>query len=821
MGEKVAKTAIPVTPKIKLRTRNFTLSSQHSTHSCVSMQHPDFPEENDHLKSTIGVLNKKYSLSNPNDVAPDKYWEVYGGADEFTAMLFHSHAIDKWNRIARILNDAYFGRVDFAPTGSMAEIFYIGKQGFDIDGIQVIDWRAPISRLYYTKLSNEHNRTTYLSGGGQNSGNLLLKRHLSVKEQKLVEISDEVDWRNGPPEQKKIDVAETILAREIFSRGDPRLQDIVKTIQEHQDRIIRSPANQVVIINGVAGSGKTSIAYHRVAYLLFPDSQTNIQPRKTIVFNPNRLFLSYVKDLLPSLGVENVIQVSFDDWALKQMGLVTNINGKVKREVDIQDTALEVFLNKHSTREEQRSSWRRAQLKGGEKIKQLLMRYIEYRRQSFHIPNTGWEYDHLGKLDLTISLSKEEIQKLYTESLSNDWPLEKQRNHLINLLEETISSKFENAVEDAYQQKIITTDKSLFDNLRPSKGRIKKSAEDFRNRALSIPTNRTEVIRDARKRLRKDIDRTWKTVVRQDYYNFLGNRELLKQTGKGIIDDKEVDLLISLRLPNNTVDIEDIPALLYFYILARGKNNELYDHIVVDEAQDFSPLQYSLLRLFSSNSSMTISGDIAQGIYAHRGISDWDEITNTLDGMPFQIEEISQNYRATKEIVEFTNEVNRSVRKEKVNLAKPFNRTGIKPKIIHATNAEKMYEALDTDIKELIKKGIKNIGVIVKTSVECYEVSDSLKNNSYDVSVIPSRDTEYDYIGGVSILPVTLAKGMEFEAALVINVDNAAYDSNLQYDGRLLYVAVSRALHVLNVYYTGKVSSYLNTAIEKAIQVHV
>jgi DNA helicase-2/ATP-dependent DNA helicase PcrA len=778
-------------------------------------RHPDYIEELDHLKNTLHSL-KKFLSENPYDVDPDKYWEVYAGADETTSKVLHLQAIQNWEKYRRIQDSPYFGRINFAQDGRGEEIFYIGKRGFDLNGIQVIDWRAPVSRVFYQQLNNGHNRVSYLSVSGQISGDLFLKRHLTIEVQKLVKISDEVDWRNGPPEPQEGDVSESLLAQELYARGDPRLQDIVKTIQEHQDRIIRAPANQVLIINGVAGSGKTSIAYHRVAYLLYPDTHSNIRPQRTIVINPNRLFLSYVRDLLPDLGVKDVNQVSFDDWALEQMGLITKKNGKMVREMVIQDTALENFLDKSTTRSERGICWRRARLKGSIRFMQLLEKYMEFRRHSFNIPKEGWKYKNLGELSLTISLSAEEIQQAYQEAIDSGQVLGRQRNQLIYRLESLIKSKYERAVEIEYERlKRLSSHADHHTNL-PSLAEKEVDAEAFRKRAFSALGYRDKVIRAANVQCRRDINQAWKPVVRSDYYKFLNNRQLLQNLGEGIFNKQEVDWLCSLKLDDGTIDIEDVPGLLYFYLLGRGKNVAQYDHIVVDEAQDFSPLQFALLRMYCSNGSMTISGDIAQGIYAHRGISDWSEFTGILDGEPYQLENIIKNYRATKEIVEFTNQVDQSVRKEKATIAEPFNRTGAKPKVIQAASLEMMYTLLDADIYELISKGVKNIGVIVKTPADCYKAQKHLKKNPYNVSVISTRDAEYQYEGGVVILPVSLTKGMEFEAALVINVDDTNYDPDVQYDGRLLYVAVTRALHVLNVYAVGKVSGFLETALQKA-----
>jgi DNA helicase-2/ATP-dependent DNA helicase PcrA len=196
---------------------------------------------------------------------------------------------------------------------------------------------------------------------------------------------------------------------------------------------------------------------------------------------------------------------------------------------------------------------------------------------------------------------------------------------------------------------------------------------------------------------------------------------------------------------------------------------------------------------------MTIVGDIAQGIYAHRGLSNWEEISPIFEQL--QVERINQNYRSTQEIVEFNNLVLQAAYKDDSSPAIPFQRHGPKPRIIVTATLDAMYTMIATDIKALLEDKITHIGIIVKTSADCIDTEKNLRAAGFQVSkVIFSRDTALDYEGGVVILPVELAKGIEFQAALVLDVSAANYQSDTQYAARLLYVAVTRALHVLNLY---------------------
>jgi DNA helicase-2/ATP-dependent DNA helicase PcrA len=433
-----------------------------------------------------------------------------------------------------------------------------------------------------------------------------------------------------------------------------------------------------------------------------------------------------------------------------------------------------------SSRELRVDYWKRAHLKGTSKIRRLLERLVEYRKGHLVIPDAGLVYLDVGVRGQTLALSASEVKAVYRRALSAGPPLESVREAVKQRLKDQLVGKYAQSVGDEFP----------------------KESRDERE-----------------KRLRTDLNSLWHGIdTRHDYYSLLASSELLRQLGKGILTEEDVRLLSSSVPEEGTVDLEDIPALCYLHVLGYGTGGERYDHIVVDEAQDFSPLQFELLRLYSRHDSMTIIGDIAQGIYAHRGISRWDEIMSLFTSETLQYEEIIQSYRPTREIVLFTNEVLRRLRQGENIVAQPLNRPGDKPRIIEASSREVMYAAVVDDVRSLLANRIKHIGIIAKTDRECNQVRDFLAENGLSVSqAISSRDAEFDDKSSITVLPVTLAKGIEFQAVLVMNASEAEYDGHVQYDGRLLYVAMTRALHHLYIYSLGAVSSFLDAAKSNAI----
>jgi DNA helicase-2/ATP-dependent DNA helicase PcrA len=777
-------------------------------------KHPDYLSETNRLENTISAIQ--------HFIESIRTTRASGGDRWATENLKRFYA----ERIAgyrEAMESPYFGRIDFSTDGDDPKEYYFGYRALDLRKYEVIDWRAPAGKLFY---GSNAERQSYNAPKGLIQGRLLLKRRYQIESRRLLDIADEVDRRPIRPAGVKMVSADAYLLQTLYSRGDPRLQDIVKTIQEQQDRIIRAPFNRTLIINGVAGSGKTSIAYHRLAFLLYPDTtQGYLLAQNTIIFAPNRIFLSYVADLLPQLGIRDVNQVTFDDWALEYMRLAILRDGIYRRKYKLQEVSIQTFLNPSSSRRERIVHWKRARLKGSLKIQKILENYVQYQKNRITLPSKGLVFRDLGEIRLSLGVSAEEIHKSFEETFAQSSPYHQLRERFISGLNRLIAGKYEGAVNEEYNKLLHTADQTVLqadargDNaLRERAEQLIRGANQFRNRAFAAPVVRQRVLAQARDQLAKEMDKLWPRVdLYQGYYQLLSDRALLQRCGKGVLSRAEIDLMTSYIPEDQSLDLEDIPALLCLYLLLDGPGDRKYDHVVVDEAQDFSPLHFHLLRTLYPKASMTIVGDIAQGIYAHRGLSNWDEIFPLFNQDSLRQEHVNQNYRSTQEIVEFNNRVLRAIKRKDVSPVIPFQRSGQKPKIIQAPTTASMYQALAADIQALLVNNYTHIGIIVKSSADCAEAEQKLSNtNMQTINVISSRDTALKYTGGIVILPVDLAKGIEFQAALVLDVNATKYQADVEYDARLLYVAVTRALHVLNLYTCAPLSPLLESSKDVA-----
>jgi DNA helicase-2/ATP-dependent DNA helicase PcrA len=772
-------------------------------------KHPEYNEEKERLQNTQKAIDA---------FVGDSARPRNAGADEWANAALDKHNREVISKYRSERGSPYFGRFDFqTKSDPEPERIYLGYQALNLGRFEVVDWRAPIGSLF---AGSSAENQAYRSPGGMVKGRLLLRRRYQINNGHLQQITDEFDRRPKVKTEHKIvefTSNEEYLLQELYSRGDPKLQDIVKTIQKQQDDIIRARHDRIVIINGVAGSGKTSIAIHRMAYLLYPASQTNIRASRSIIFCPNPIFLHYVEDLLPRLGERDVQQTTFTEWALTRMQL----KGKYK----VIDSSQNLFLDSHSDPELLKKLWKRARLKGSLKIKQLLDRYAEYLKRNQVIPENGLSYHQVGELNLDFTFSPNEIMTAINHSLQDEtktlWQV---REAALFSLRQLIQNKYEDDVfakekEFNKQADLLEELAQGIEDLEEKQLLLREvgSYRTFRTRAFTIPIHRRSITSLVGALLQKGFDQIWKPLnIVNDYYSLFSNQELLSSLAEGIFSTSDIQVLANSSAKPDTVELEDLAGLLYFHQAVNGKLEVKYDHIVVDEVQDFSPLQLELIYSTNTDNSMTLVGDISQGIHAYRGISAWSELMDFFPEDKVSLENITQSYRSTQELVNFANEVLKLIRKDHPLLAEPFNRRGQLPTIIRASGSSQLKQELLTRVRAFQKSGFKNIAVIAKNVEQAMTLISFLEATGECPEVsIQQLETEFKYSGGLAVLPVTMTKGIEFEAVIIYNASEAEFSSQKIYDGRLLYVGVTRALHEMQILYTGELSGFLKNAKHK------
>ena len=804
-----------------------------------TQQHPEFQLEYDHLQNTLTTLDEKLNQLRRGNRQ---------GADAHTGRVLDAAAFDTAHERSKIADSPYSVRLDFAERGKRAETLYIGRIGFSHNECTVIDWRAPIAAL-----------TTHVSGGtvsytspdGKITGTLYLKRIFEIRSRQLLGIVDQFDKRSAQRgEPVGIVTPEQYLQQVLQKKQDVHLRDIIATIQQEQDKLIRADARQALVVQGVAGSGKTSIALHRIAFLLYPGTKSGISPNRCIIFGPNRLFLSYISLVLPSLGVERIPQTTLADWMCEQMEL---------RDWTTTDQTLDLILSPTISREDRATAYRCSRLKGSLDMGRLLERYANHRR-TIHVPVEGWTFPELGPLKTSVHLTSEEIYE--THRRFENLPLNEQRKRFIEACLARCGSEYDQAVDrqameraapgdqmlkhaqqmrenvnkldewaeqarqieaegfasDAVADSITTSAVGLLDLARyyDKQGElIRLSADNDRVRALDSKI-KSRVMEQLERRVRNQVEETWEPLsLPKDYYALLQDRSLLSTLAEGIFDAAQLDLIYnnSTTQPiDGPVDLADLPALFFLHTIATGERNLSFDHIVIDEAQDVSPLEFATLRKYSRNDSMTILGDLAQSIYAHRGIRTWDEVKTALGDSPYSYHAIKKSYRSTYEIMMFAMQIVQVMAKGRSALAiEPLERHGKPPVFHHLDDRTGLPQAILETVEQIHAEGYRNIAIICKASADCQKLGSAMMQSGFDEWQM-ANSVDFKYAGGTVIAPIHLAKGMEFEASLLIDVDARSFTDS-EFDGRLLYVALTRALHELHLFWVGSLADHLKQQV--------
>lgn len=684
-------------------------------------------------------------------------------------------------------DNPYFARIDFKEKIRDVESFYIGKFGL-IDEVKneevVIDWRAPLANLYY---SGTFGAASYTAPMGEIQGELLLKRKFQVKDGKIVNIFDEgVNELIVPVSEDGEELVDEFLKINLEENMSKKLKDVVNTIQREQNEIIRAYKNKPIIIQGSAGSGKTTVALHRLAYLVYTygDEMNN---RNILVVAPNQLFLDYISDILPNLGVSNVKQSTFEELCSTILNIKYKIITKDKKLAHIMECKDEEKI-KYITAS--------SKIKGTMTYKTIMDRFIKYlERKSSEVEDI--------LVDEYILFSSKEIKRLYIKDLEN-LPINKRKDEISKYFKGKLKSRIEEIkekIENVY-----------FFKIKDIKDRKDISEEDKRKEIIKTYDERDKLIGELKtkgSKALKEFFGNWKKIsVVDSYINLYNDEEAFSYVTDNCLPKKLADYMrgeINNNLAAKNIDCDDLTALTYLQLKLEGVVGENYIHTVIDEAQDYSLMQFNVLKEISKNNSMTIVGDLGQGIYNYKGINSWESLIEKVFSEDATYITLSQSYRSTVEIIEFANRV---LEKQELNIkpALPILRHGDEPRVINAKEQEEI-RVIDSLLEEIYSKNKKTVAIICKTYKECKELHKRLKKESqYKWELIEENQSKLDIDN--LIIPSYMTKGLEFDATIVYNCNEDMYRNEVL-DKKLLYVALTRALHLQYVMYRGALSSLL------------
>lgn len=754
--------------------------------------HPAYKQELERCRYTLDYVEKSLERALEkrakigNELENVKRHMSGDNSADYTSIMVNTLLQDtmalKIKNLYTARSKPYFARVDFQETGeSKTEELYIGKMSLSRDEDQeivIVDWRAPIANLYY---EGRLGLSSYICPDGSIEGELLLKRQFAINTGELEEIFD-ID----------ITTNDEFLQTYLGANAENRLKEIVSTIQAEQNKIVRAPMWKPLIVQGVAGSGKTTIALHRIAYLIYT-FEKSFEPENFMIIAPNRLFLNYISEVLPELGVERVKQTTFEDFAMELIG-------KTFKLTDANDK-LNMFVNHNATKEQiiHNDLVRQASvLKTSMSFKDIIDEYIKEIEESF-----------IPKMDITLGTKiifpYEEINDLFLTQYGM-WPIAQRMNEIkksITTRLKTVKQQIILQIEAECDRKIARARATITDEKELQKlildalakrdrvlGKIEKVSKSLvKEYVASLPKlSPYQYYRD----LMED-DNTFDTIVSK--YAEIDVCKFTRQYTLKILNEKMLEL-------------EDLAPIIYLKYKIYGIDEKIpVKHIVIDEAQDFSVFQYYVLKKIVKDSSFTILGDLCQGIHSYRGVRQWEDIVNEVfEGRKCEFLTLEQSYRTTVEIMEAANKVMEKLENTALIRAKPVIRHGESVELISKTDINGISDDIVKRIKASKEKGYKTIAVICKTMEECQLILPLIIEADKCITIITGKEKEYK--SGIVIVPSYLSKGLEFDVVIISNANSQNYTKN-ELDIKLLYVAMTRPLHKLCIYYLGKKSLLL------------
>ncbi len=659
----------------------------------------------------------------------------------------YKFSYEKVNHLKRMYQSPYFGRIDFLEKGeTAAESIYIGLSNlstYDTREFLVYDWRAPISSMFY---DFETGPANYSCPAGVIEGEMLLKRQYKIENSGLVYMFD-----------SSLNINDVMLQEILGKSTDNRMRTIVTSIQKEQNTVIRNSQDKILIVDGPAGSGKTSIALHRAAYLLYKYRET-IQSENILIFSPNHVFEDYISHVLPELGEENIRRSTFADFF--GTAFLTN------QQIETVNQQMEYILTANNSDDIRFDC---IQFKSSPFFLAILKKYGQFLKNGMALNFKDLIYNH------SLLISADDIHQLYhnqSDRLPYANRLEKIRQRLLGLLTEYEGKRAKDALD------------SFVDEMSSSEQELEAEYESVKNDILQMTSF--------------DIYSVYLNLWK-DFESFVQSPDKNK-----IVEYLKYAAYTIREFKQGLLYYEDLAPMIYLKTVLEGEHVAApIKHIIIDEAQDYTVIQYEIFKTVFRNCNMTILGDVNQTVNGYMNIENFDRISETL-GIASKRITLTKSYRSSKELADFCKNL-----LDSPSQSEQLNRHGAKPKVIKV-GVSSLYKRIADDIVALKNKGYKLIAVICKTASECKAVYRSI-SPFMDIGLISNQNEVYT--GDCFVIPSYLAKGLEFDAVLVHSIEDRDYC--IPEDRRLLYTVCTRALHELYLYCFDTMSGFVSSIDEK------
>ncbi|MEW5321278.1 3'-5' exonuclease [Geobacillus thermoleovorans] len=724
-------------------------------------------EEQKHLDETITVID---------ELLEKHAQKIKKIAQDMVEAQLVAYARKETKKLRDVRSNPYFGRLDFEDEFGK-ETIYIGKKGIEKDGdLIVVDWRTDLGKLYNTYQGVQK---SFSIGKGSRTVTVHGKRGIVIKDGKVIKVTDIgkseiVENEHGEKVKYMDDYLKEILTN---TEEAHRLRDIIASIQAEQDEIIRLPLKDTIIVQGAAGSGKSTIALHRISYLLYQYHQ-QVKPKDILVLAPNEIFLSYIQAIVPEIEIDGIEQRTFYDWASTYFTDVRNIPDLHEQYVHINGSTEKENLVKV------------AKYKGSILFKKLLDDFVEY------IGNTMIPHGDIV-IESGVILSKQDIDRFYhtKEHLPLNVRMKEVRDFIVewgNMQIETRRQQIESDFEEAYQKWVVTLPegeerKAIYEALEQAKQLRMKMFQEKVQHEISLIVKKMENI---------PALLMYKSVFQKKVF----------ERFHPDMDEELLSLLLKngRHIKQERFMYEDIAPLIYLDAKINGKKLQ-YEHIVIDEAQDYSPFQLAIMKDYAK--SMTILGDIAQGIFSFYGLDGWQEIESYV----FRENELKRlhlqtSYRSTKQIMDLANRVLLNSHYD-FPLVIPVNRPGDAPMIQKVESIGELYDEMAKSILSFVEKGYKKIAVLTASKQGAIDTYDQLKRRQI-VQMEVITEGHQTLKEKIVIIPFYLVKGLEFDAVILEDVSDETFRDETQH-AKMLYMSITRAHHALHLFYRGTISPLL------------
>ena len=654
--------------------------------------------------------------------------EVYTQMSNTVTMRDHMQSALKRNQ--RATKKPYFGRIDFLDeTLQKEEALYIGRGGIAKDTTHqvVVDWRAPVANAYY---ENGLGECSYHAPDGRELPiRLDLKRTYEIDNGRLLDYFD-----------TEVIANDELLTKYLAKNKQAVLGEIIATIQKEQNDIIRKTPYHNIIVQGVAGSGKTTVAMHRISFILYNYAE-RFRPEDFYIVGSNRILLEYITGVLPDLDVYGIRQMTmeqlfvrllYEDWDEQSCSILENT------------AAAQGSMDRGTF------GWFQALTEFGVRIEaeRICMDSVVLDRRQF------------------VEGLKGGVAGVFDEREGEPQPTD---------LVELLSGK---AIRDYVEQTNASVQTKI--NMLNERLIIKIKDEFLKNGLRYSEKEQKAILKEYRGYFGKKI---FDISIFELYQRFL-----LEQKEKGY----------EVSVPEQAYDVYDLAALAYLY--KRMKETEVISeahHVVIDEAQDYGMMAYAVLKYCMKDCTYTVMGDVSQNIHFGFGLADWEELRKLLcsqDGDSFGI--LKKSYRNTVEISEFATKILHHGSFEPYPV-EPIIRHGKEVEIMQFPTKRELYEETARRCRAWQKQGLNTIAIVCRTPEKAELVARQLGRL---IPVCESNLEKAVFSDGIMVLPVVYTKGLEFDAVLIFDPDKEEYPVD---DGhaKLLYVAATRALHELCVLY--------------------